>query len=40
LSGALATEAELRAIAQAWRTWAEQPDGWFALLHGEILAIA
>ncbi len=29
---------ELTAIAAAWRAWAEQPDGWFAVLHGEILA--
>jgi ubiquinone/menaquinone biosynthesis C-methylase UbiE len=33
-----ADRAELAAIAAAWRTWAEQPDGWFAVLHGEILA--
>lgn len=29
---------ELASIASAWRRWAEQPDGWFAVLHGEILA--
>ncbi len=29
---------ELEAIAAAWRTWADQPDGWYAVLHGEILA--
>jgi ubiquinone/menaquinone biosynthesis C-methylase UbiE len=29
---------ELRSIAAAWRHWAEQPDGWYAVLHGEILA--
>ena len=29
---------ELAAIAGAWRGWAEQPDAWYALLHGEILA--
>jgi len=33
-----ATEAELREMADAWRTWATEPDGWFAVLHGEILA--
>jgi ubiquinone/menaquinone biosynthesis C-methylase UbiE len=33
-----ADRAELAAIAQAWRAWAERPDGWFAVLHGEILA--
>ena len=29
---------ELAAIAAAWRRWAEQPDGYFAVLHGEVLA--
>ena len=31
---------ELDAIAASWRTWAAQPDGWYAVLHGEILARA
>ena len=25
-------------IAAAWRTWADNPDAWFAMIHGEILA--
>lgn len=25
-------------IAEAWREWAESNDGWFAVLHGEIVA--
>jgi len=29
---------ELSAIAGAWRRWAERPDGFFAVLHGEVLA--
>ena len=29
---------ELTRIAAAWRHWAEQPDGYFALLHAEVLA--
>jgi ubiquinone/menaquinone biosynthesis C-methylase UbiE len=33
-----ATRAELDAIAHGWRAWAAHPDGWFAVLHGEILA--
>ncbi|MEU5271381.1 class I SAM-dependent methyltransferase [Streptomyces hygroscopicus] len=37
VDGGHATEEELRAIADAWRTWGEAPDGWFAVLHGEIL---
>jgi hypothetical protein len=34
----LSDAAELAAISDAWRSWATQPDGWFAVLHGEILA--
>jgi hypothetical protein len=33
----LATDAELREIAAAWRSWAVEDDGWFSVLHGEIL---
>lgn len=33
----LADEAELRDIAAAWKEWAAHQDGWFAVLHGEIL---
>ena len=32
-----ATETELDAIADGWRRWAGDPDGWFAVLHGEVL---
>lgn len=28
---------ELADIALAWREWAEHPDGWFSIPHGEIL---
>jgi SAM-dependent methyltransferase len=28
---------ELERIASAWRAWADRPDGWFTVLHGEIL---
>jgi SAM-dependent methyltransferase len=37
LERGLATEAELRDIASAFREWAAADDGWFAILHGEIL---
>ncbi|OPF78487.1 SAM-dependent methyltransferase [Streptomyces antioxidans] len=37
VDGGHATEEELGSIAEAWRTWGEAPDGWFAVLHGEIL---
>ncbi|TFD78996.1 class I SAM-dependent methyltransferase [Cryobacterium sp. Sr8] len=29
---------ELRAMAAAWRQWAADPDGWFGMPHGEIIA--
>ncbi|PYC72096.1 SAM-dependent methyltransferase [Streptomyces tateyamensis] len=38
LAAGLATEAQLAAIAQGWRRWTVEPDGWFAVLHGEVLA--
>lgn len=33
-------EEQLERISAAWRAWAETPDGWFTVLHGEILATA
>jgi SAM-dependent methyltransferase len=38
LDHGLADRAELEAIAGAFRRWADSPDGWFAVLHGEVLA--
>ncbi|WP_406467443.1 methyltransferase domain-containing protein [Streptomyces hirsutus] len=32
-----ATGGQLRAAAQAWREWGARDDGWFSVLHGEIL---
>ncbi len=32
-----ATREDLQDMAIAWRQWAEQDDGWFAVLHGEVL---
>ncbi len=32
-----ATEDELAEVATAWREWAAHPDGWFSVLHGEVL---
>lgn len=40
LAYGLSDRSELDAIAAAWRRWAQQPDGWYAVLHGEILAHA
>jgi ubiquinone/menaquinone biosynthesis C-methylase UbiE len=33
-----ATRADLARISAGWREWGEAEDGWFAILHGEILA--
>jgi SAM-dependent methyltransferase len=30
--------AELRRISAAWREWSASPDGWFVVLHGELVA--
>jgi SAM-dependent methyltransferase len=34
----LADQAELDDLAEGWRAWGAHPDGWFAVVHGEILA--
>jgi hypothetical protein len=36
----LTTPDELAAIAAAFERWADDPDGLFVVLHGEILATA
>ena len=38
VSTGVATRDELEDIAAGWREWTVQPDAWFAVLHGEILA--
>ncbi len=38
-SGA-ATAADLDRLARGWLAWADAPDGWLAILHGEILCRA
>lgn len=35
-----ATEQELQEIADGWREWGADDDGWFVVLHGEILCRA
>jgi SAM-dependent methyltransferase len=40
VAAGLASAAELQELAQGWRDWAAHPDGWFVVLHGEILARA
>jgi hypothetical protein len=32
-----ATAAELEEVARAWRDWADDPDGWISIPHGELL---
>src|SRR4051794_14092568 len=36
----LADDVGLEHLAEAWREWGAQPEGWFAILHGEVLARA
>jgi SAM-dependent methyltransferase len=33
----LATGDDLHRISQGWREWADAPDAWFTVLHGEII---
>jgi ubiquinone/menaquinone biosynthesis C-methylase UbiE len=35
--GGHATAEDLRAVSEAWREWGRREDGWFSVLHGEIL---
>lgn len=37
VAAGLAERDELSAIAEAWRSWADEPDGWFVVVHGEVL---
>ncbi|MCW7944110.1 ubiquinone biosynthesis methyltransferase UbiE [Streptomyces hygroscopicus] len=37
VEGGHATPRQLQAVSQAWRDWGRRHDGWFAVLHGEIL---
>jgi hypothetical protein len=36
----LADQAELDSIADGWQSWGRHTDGWFAVIHGEILCRA
>jgi ubiquinone/menaquinone biosynthesis C-methylase UbiE len=33
----IASAGDLASFADGWRRWAASPDGWFAVLHGEVL---
>ncbi|KZT09718.1 S-adenosyl-L-methionine-dependent methyltransferase [Laetiporus sulphureus 93-53] len=37
LEAGFATQEELEKIAQAYREWAAHEDGWFGMMHGEVL---
>jgi ubiquinone/menaquinone biosynthesis C-methylase UbiE len=38
--GGIATRADLERIADGWRAWAADPDGWATIPHGEVLCRA
>jgi SAM-dependent methyltransferase len=38
VDGGLATVDELATIAAGWRRWAAEADGWFSVLHAELIA--
>ena len=38
VSKGFATQTELHEVSDAWRQWADDPDGWLAMPHGEVLA--
>lgn len=33
----LASEAELQLMSDGWRAWIDQPDGWFVVVHGQLI---
>jgi SAM-dependent methyltransferase len=37
LATGAATPVDLQGISDAWRTWADDPDAWLAILHGELI---
>lgn len=40
ISQGIATETQIQQIADAWTAWVADPAGWYAMPHGEILAVA
>lgn len=38
-AGELGLGEDIEEIADAWLRWAQAPDGWFAFLHGEVVAV-
>jgi hypothetical protein len=37
VSSGLATGTDLERISAGWHAWAGADDGWFSILHGEVL---
>lgn len=37
VAASLSTPSDLERLAAAWHSWAREDDGWFAVLHGEVL---
>ncbi|KAI9830170.1 MAG: hypothetical protein M1819_005847 [Sarea resinae] len=37
IEGGFATQEELEGMAKAWKEWAENKDGWFAVWHGAVI---
>ncbi|KAL8833299.1 MAG: hypothetical protein Q9170_004358 [Blastenia crenularia] len=37
LEGGHATALDLERLAEAWRTWGASEDGWYGIMHGEVL---
>ena len=35
----IATREEIATIAAGWQSWAAEPGGWFAFIHGEVVAV-
>jgi hypothetical protein len=33
----LASQTKLHEVSDAWTKWATEDDGWFSILHGEII---
>lgn len=40
IAAGVSTAAELAGIAAGWRSWADAPDAWFAVLNAEVVAAA
>lgn len=38
VSQGLAGEGDIDLVVDGWRAWTESPDGWFVVVHGEVLA--